>query len=640
MEFVEFLRQASSEEFLTQVRTEVQPRAASQEANYASDSDDSVSSRNERKGKPVRQPSQSVIALVHKFFPDVDCSNDTKCVRMAIEATIPYWHQLFADDTEQYKRHLQCLQKLIKNMQPNIQTQRTEFTFFTKMFKNFYVVRKGEDVRTGPFIKLIRSVLKADENDVSEYISVKEERLETHLNDKFVEVYEDVAGKVTTMYTFGMQNLPSAVAVASLILAIMASCGCRRGEVLDPSVTFEPYNRTGGAFHLGNQDKLEDENVRVSETAFGETIGFTNVIVQTGIFKDRNQRMNQFVKPDDDRFTPHRAVVKVTIILTAQQIVDAVNAIRTSNNITIANYPGRIQMDKVWPSSLFTPLLKKYFPNAVQKAKLHGWPLNTHYLRKFYSNASFALYEERIRQFTNRHIDKSVWSRKILAHEGSLATSLSYANVVVEFQLPVGALKTMPCDLVRKNQAEVLSLQQRIEDLEAKINQMNQCQSISKPAFRLQNQVSFEQNGRMVCIPKYHRRMYQNNDERFSAVKDAIEQLRNNEIQVTPTNLLKLGFGTKTLREFRQKHGDALLEPMRKRNTTHHPSSVNWSYETDDDEAPEWQQEEEAREEGKKEKGKKEEGVENQETVENSMIRELTLHPRKRLRMPQSEYVF
>ena len=81
--------------------------------------------------------------------------------------------------------------------------------------------------------------------------------------------------------------------------------------------------------------------------------------------------------------------------------------------------------------------MTRYFPQSSALASGHGWRLGAHHCRKIYANASFEIYEPRVKQLMNRWIELPLWIRSVLGHEGSLETTLSYSNVKILFSLRV-----------------------------------------------------------------------------------------------------------------------------------------------------------------------------------------------------------
>lgn len=97
-----------------------------------------------------------------------------------------------------------------------------------------------------------------------------------------------------------------------LLLAIMACCGCRKGEVLDPKVIFYTYKDTkegkSSAFRV--VPDAEHSIAIDSEKDFDEEIGFEFMLVQVGVLKDKSQAINRFLtSAEDTRFVTSRILI-------------------------------------------------------------------------------------------------------------------------------------------------------------------------------------------------------------------------------------------------------------------------------------------------------------------------------------------
>src|SRR5690606_39075247 len=84
-----------------------------------------------------------------------------------------------------------------------------------------------------------RGLLRGDKSAVTAYLAEKDDRLQQRLRDKYVEDFDDVEQKVLRM----REVATSASRKESVhgLLAVIASCGCRKVEVLDPEIEFHAY---------------------------------------------------------------------------------------------------------------------------------------------------------------------------------------------------------------------------------------------------------------------------------------------------------------------------------------------------------------------------------------------------------------
>src|SRR5690606_19095927 len=136
---------------------------------------------------------------------------------------------------------------------------------------------------------------------------------------------------------------------------------------------------------------------------------------------DKQQAINKYLlSAEDKRYVQPRLVVKST-------------ALPRTNRLTQETFRARTRETNRF-STRVGPVLRTYFPRSCAQAAAKGFTHGSHYLRKVYANESFEVYQERVRQLTGMYVDKTIWSSQVLGHEGSIVTTLSYANVVVRLR--------------------------------------------------------------------------------------------------------------------------------------------------------------------------------------------------------------
>ena len=437
---LDFLKEATENKVLQKLREEVKPKGVYNEIEdedvdelKAIDVEENEELAEPKKAPkaPQRRTSQTLLDLIHKYQPKLKCnSSDANCLVLYIANNITKFDMA----PEKLKPHLERLQTLGRAIQPVTSSQRNYFVELTSLFKRYWVpkgeIPKPPDEKSGPHIFMVRQILRADKSAVAVYIVEKDAKLLSKLKDKFDENWEDLEKKVRQMYAT-VDDSPRQVDnndLASLMLSISCSLGCRKGEILDPNVLFLTYpdyvrreERAGrdiskfrlGTFLDADEDSDEEENVdkiiTVDKDLFDESIGLDRVVCQIGVLKDSEQAINRFIDEDDERWVADRVLIKPSIVLTARQIVDGIRRFRKIENITKANFPGRRVAGNRWGTAKLQPTMKKYFPRAYAKSIANGWPFSSHYGRKIYANASFEIYQEHIKRVTNRYIDKVIW---------------------------------------------------------------------------------------------------------------------------------------------------------------------------------------------------------------------------------------
>ena len=107
---------------------------------------------------------------------------------------------------------------------------------------------------SSPHVKLVREVLRGDKGAVNAYLAERDDLLQQRLRDKYVEDFSDVEQKVLKMREIATSGSSRNASMHGL-LAVIASCGCRKGEVIDPEIEFHAYEDYPGhkfTFRVGN----------------------------------------------------------------------------------------------------------------------------------------------------------------------------------------------------------------------------------------------------------------------------------------------------------------------------------------------------------------------------------------------------
>ena len=592
-----FLAEASAPAFLGTIRAEVKPRARSGKAEVDDevladaaalsddDDDDTTTSAGYKRfsGKLVRQQSPSLLRLIHTHFPKLqECNSDTSCFLAVVAHSIASFH--FKADPKDAKLRLvlEQIASIVRAMHPHTSTQRNYFVELTSLFKSYWVSR-GETDKTGKHVELVRSILHADRSDVAEYLHEKEQKLVSKLRDRFHVLYDDVQHKTLQAYDRvmnpGVEHVDNEM-LAGLLVALETSFGMRKGAILDPHVKFYTYSewkrvrarqgmpvssfRIGTIADSGFGDSDDEYSMDMNQDAFEDEIGMEHVCVQVGVLKDAEVSINKYIDEDDERWGRDRILVKPSIILTAKQLVRGIQTFRRLADITTSTFVSRKHSSNAWGSARVGPVIRHMYPSCAALSAKHGWPLGSHLARRIYANASFAIYEERVRNVTGKYVDKSVWISNMLGHQGSVKTSLSYATVVVDFKMADAVFATPPEQQIRLLQGQIKLLQDQFAELkrerrtEASVDAL-----VAEDTVNLA-EVSFrKEDGTIVTLPKHRRRNFKSKDDRDSAVEMVYDRLSEHSIAPTNANLAKAGLGRKTITDYKRDHN--LAEPAAQR---------------------------------------------------------------------------
>jgi hypothetical protein len=532
-----FLNEATQNKVLKLIREETTPKNFNEveedtlvEEGGMSDDDDDDTTVSDRPKKQTRRVSKTLLNLIYKHFPSLKakCKNDATCLYMLVKDHVGK----FPKNLDEYKKQLEQIAVIGNHMHPSTSTVRNYFSDLAGLFK-VYWVQRGESDRFGTHVTIVRETLHAETSRVKQYLAEKELKLTEALKNKYHVQFESVQQKMIKLYNDVMLSNELAHTLderIGLLIAIETSAGMRKGAILDPNVKFQTYSQ----FKRANKDTPfrigldNDQSIKLDELEDME-----NVLVQTGVLKDAETSINKYLKDDnDDRYVMDRVLIKPTIILTAKQVVDGIATFRQMENITKKTFVSRRVSSNNFGRDRIKIVMKKTFPAQAAKAARENNPFGTHFCRKIYANASFEIYKEQVRLVTNKYIDRSVWMAAVLGHGGSIKTSLSYSNVIVDFDLPVEAYKVPDFQVIRNMQAQIEVLTNMYKELRKEFEQR-------APTDMTVNFVATD--GKTVNLNKHKR-------GDGMTVQAAMKMLTDNNVVVTNNNLKKLGFGKRAMK--------------------------------------------------------------------------------------------
>jgi hypothetical protein len=523
--------------------------------------------------RPTKKNSKSLVALIKKYEPRMECSTDTNCLQAYTMNNIKLLQVTYGDKDglAEFANQLKKLQLIVKALyQFETSTLRGAFVTYTGIFKQFYVKKPyKEDPKEGVHMKVVRNVLHADKSAVIAYLQEKEKRLTDRLKDKFVVDYDDYCRKIMKMHTIGTTARYKKDSV-QLLLCIMGCIGCRKGALTDPNCEFYTYDEYQEILEARGE---KHDTLRIgtwkSPTEFDEEHSFEveskdaykkyfhdykYTIVQKGVLKDSLQSINKYLlDKDDERYVEDKLVIKPSIILTAKQVVSAIKLFREVNGINKESFKDRRSAAARFSTREIKPLIKEYFPVIFAQSARSNFEIGSHLMRKIFTNASYAVYEDRIKLVTGKYVDKSVWASNVLAHSGSLATSLSYANVHVKFGFDKKVFEIPKEELLRNIIHENEEVARKNEEFKKEILLEVKKMGVEVPEDGVF--VDFKNtDGLIVKLRKHRKQRYRDEEDEDAAVRDAIEQLHENKVSVTSNNIKKLGFGRKVIQQFTRRH--------------------------------------------------------------------------------------
>lgn len=610
--YFDFLEAASQDKFLQTIREEVTPlrnepdSVESEDEVEVEESEDDVFAgideepdedpNLELKTEAPKVPkafkkrnSKSLVDLIHKFEPKLDCASDTACLQLYTMNNVDLLQKTYGQNVKNLKvfeQQLQKLRKIISHLYPSTSTQRGAFVTFTGIFKKYYYNPPFNEVPNneakGPHLWLIRGVLHADKSIVVEYLKQKEERLTQRLRDKFLISYDDMSAKILKMYNIGMSSSVKKDSIL-ILLAVMGAIGCRKTEVLDPSIlfwTFEEHQdnlRKRGiapaTMNIGvwenrstpdKEHSFEIKNVEDYKRLFN---GFAYTVVQFGVLKDRGQALNSYLlDKSDKRFMENKLLVKPSLILTAEQVIDGIDRFREINGITKESFRNRRASGNRFSTRAIKPYMEQYFPQAAAKSALNMWEFGSHFMRKLYSNAVHSVYANSIQLLTGLFIDKAVLASNLLGHGGSIATSLSYANVEIRFGYDPKVFEIPPEELLRNMYNIIQELKRQNEEFQKEITAQVRTIALERPSD--ENVTVFtNQEGKEVELPRRKKQTNLTDDQVDTAIRAAIKKLKDGNVSVSSNHIKALGFGRLTVQNFTKRHPSEMTETSQKRKS-------------------------------------------------------------------------
>ena len=352
--------------------------------------------------------------------------------------------------------------------------------------------------------------------------------------------------------------------VTKLICAVEGNIGCRKTEILDPTVIFQSYAKwskeldasglpVSTDFVLGD----EREGLVLDRDRALEEFRQENIIVQRGRFKDAAQRDMKYSEDGVDEILRTNAIIKRPCLLfSAEDTVKMVYLIRRYFKLTLATRPAgpdarRVLGDLVSARDVKTYVLEPYFPKIVAHAKTNNFNLGSHWFRSAAVNFLAVVYEQKIRNARGpgRSIHRQDVMMALLSHAGSVQSAMSYANI--DARMPVLTVKELSTPVEHR-----LMLMQKSIDLLLKDNVELRARLDSiKPREECSDFIEFKRaDGTIASVPKRNdTARHASAAERDAAIQRAIDELQKAGVAQTATNIQRCGFGFETYKDWKEK---------------------------------------------------------------------------------------
>lgn len=510
-----------------------------------------------RKGAP-RISSPFLRNLIEKYSPEYGCDEteaDTSCLLHYVESHIPFFGNKYTDE-KLFAVQLEQLSKIIHHLFLRTSSMQNYFTMINNAFRDFYMP-KGEKFFE-PWKKLTEKILHVERQRVLKLLKERGETQTKKLQDGFVERWDTIDHHVREMFRRGEEGHTKSNGAATL-LALELCVGGRKTSFLDPNVKFYTWQDWKENHRHDNDNQMGVNDIGTPELSLtlqdlSDDKFTSSVIVQVGILKDAAMKLQKHL-PEDERDDP-KFVVKPCLIYTAEYLVQKIKDFRRKFSINKETFISRKKSGNSWGTRLFHPLLDEYFHDSLQKAKRNGWRLGSHHMRRIYIMATINFFKDSAEAASGKVLAQNLWMALLLAHMGSIATSISYSNLKIIYSLPHESFQLPPLELIHQLAKQVFDLQKQVDLLKA----------VPPPQAEPVEEIGFlTPDGKTVTFTKHAKRKYKNEQDKLDTVYKQAKKLHDNGLAVNKANLGRLGFGRELQDKFFQtEHNFASNSPEQK----------------------------------------------------------------------------
>jgi hypothetical protein len=275
----------------------------------------------------------------------------------------------------------------------------------------------------------------------------------------------------------------------------------------------------------------------------------SHLLAQRGVLKDAESTIDRFITPEDSRWVTDRLLIKMSIVLTAKQVIDGVKIFRKWTGITKENFPGRKNAGNRYGTRDLQPLIQKYFPRSFALAIAKGWSISSHHCRKIYCNTAYFLYKNQIEKLTGDNVDRSIFISAVLGHgSNSLPTYLSYANVDIKFGFTEQEFTLPPDHQIRLLKGEIEFLKKEFAELKELLRTQN---TVAKVETQSGYVGIKDRDGVVQHFVKHSKRAWTSTEDRDKTILGFINQLIDKNVEVTPTAVTSMAIGGGSYNDYR-----------------------------------------------------------------------------------------
>ena len=536
---------------LLQIQREV--LGESKEDNYEdSESDEEPDEKEEQ--RVVRNQSRTLRLWIEKYHHCEDRNTDFSCLKRFVQVNVSDLDMGTAStyDFKKLTTYITLLQNVLMHVNRSTSFSfRNSFTDVNNIMRaHIHIVFKGYPDLVEKISDIYYTHNRANKDVVKLQMRMKADRLMYRVSHQYELDYDSFILKIRqygTLMNVEQQNLSHAD-VTRLLICVVANTGARKGAVIDPSIKFHTlidYNEKvlklpqGGDLILGGDDGINVGTVHTFKTRA--------IMVQVGVLKDTAQRTDKFT----GEFSDGRIVRKPCLVHSASEVIDMVTKIRKFFNLSERSRPQGVGARRKMSSNIQSRVVQKIIRDdwALQyrHAKKFGFNISTHFYRAAYACCIYELYNDQIYTASKKRYSKSAIMAKMLSHQGSFHTSLSYDIVNVSFPLPTSALYQTDTQMLK-------TLILKVQELEADVKNLREGGPRVEIRERNNDVVELKDNSSTLHrIEKHVKTKYRDTNHRDEVLNQKVNELAGLDIVASTANLVRCGWGEKTIAQWRHR---------------------------------------------------------------------------------------
>ena len=402
-----------------------------------------------------------------------------------------------------------------------------------------------------------RAINKVDDATLGIQLQMKEDSLTEKMENNYSmdwDTYVAVMRKYSKALDLDVKTEWRKETAVTSVITVEGNCAARKIEILDPLIKYYTWARyqekfkglKPSGFILGDEEEgvdLGDEKRALDE------MGRDRIIIQVGKAKDKNQRDAKYELDPKAAIENTMAIIrKVSLIFTAAEICALIKKIRQFFGLTRANRSDKLdarqKLGALVASRDVKPIIARDWPGLYQHAekidsnKKVKFNIGTHIFRACAAQFLVSIYQDKIQAVTGRAMSVPSLLKVFLSHSGSVASTMSYANVRVTFPLSRDALAT-------PDRHQIRLLLSRVDALEDEVLELRKIKVMPVEVLKEDKTTAafIKNDGTMAFLKRNVMRRYGTTKKRDEIMDNARDRLLEIGHEANETNMGKLGFG-------------------------------------------------------------------------------------------------